>query len=675
MRLALRAALVLALVSFLPGLLEGWESPKAAVVRVAGLGLLAAALVRPATLRGLRLQRLDVAIAAWLLVEGLATALSIAPRLSLFGDPQQHEGLLTSLGLAGCYLAGRLTLRTPEDARGLRTAWFVGAGVASGYALLQIVGLDPAPWIHTATLGNFVRPFGTMGHPNLLGVVTCGVGAAAVALALEPGRGWIRVGLALLFAATTLITFSRAAWLGLAAGAVVAVLLSARARGRAGLPRGALLAGAALLLVGVALVALTPLREPLMARLHDLIAPGEGSGRSRLDIWRAALAAWRERPWLGQGPDTFALTFTRLQPPEYWRLEWNHVAWHGHSILLHTLATRGLLGAAAGVLVAAGAVVAALRAWRAGGGVRTSLIPPLSAVLATVIAGTTGALGIAGALILMLLLARIANLAPSPPAAAAAPVAEPSRRRERKRPVMTRRDPVPAVVGVAVALGVAAFSMLDLGNLASAGLARRWIDGAQARMASAAVWDRIAAQVETSAARAPWDDAAPRTLAELELARSGGDPSSHPWLDRAERAARLAARRVPLRAANHRRLADALLLQIALGDSARAEECRAEFARAAALAPHDAFLLKEWIRADVMLGHPHDALATAQRLTELYPERGMAQEVLGEARLANGDRAGARAAFARSLQGAWEEDLGARTRARHMLDTLATGAP
>src|SRR5690349_18020227 len=104
MRLALRAALVLALVAFLPGLLEGWESPKAAVVRVAGLGLLAAALVRPAALRGLRLHLLDVAIAAWLLVEGFATALSIAPRLSLFGDPQQHEGLLTSLGLAGCYL-------------------------------------------------------------------------------------------------------------------------------------------------------------------------------------------------------------------------------------------------------------------------------------------------------------------------------------------------------------------------------------------------------------------------------------------------------------------------------------------------------------------------------------------------------------------------------------------
>src|SRR5206468_8822357 len=118
MILVTRLVMALALLAWLPGLLEQFETPKAAVVRVLGGGLLAAAFASlvarrtvsapakgpvPPTGDGPRWHTLDLAIAAWLAVEVAATLFSVAPAISLLGDRAPMEGLLTPIGLAGIY--------------------------------------------------------------------------------------------------------------------------------------------------------------------------------------------------------------------------------------------------------------------------------------------------------------------------------------------------------------------------------------------------------------------------------------------------------------------------------------------------------------------------------------------------------------------------------------------
>ena len=144
MKWCLRSALILSVLLFVPGLVDAFESPKAAAVRTCGLAALGLALgIR--SLRGVRWQAVDFAVLAWLLAQLLATAFSTAPLLSVFGGRQQNEGLLTSLGLAGLYLAARLEARETGDLPGFGLASAV-VSVAAAYGLVQTAGLDPFEW-------------------------------------------------------------------------------------------------------------------------------------------------------------------------------------------------------------------------------------------------------------------------------------------------------------------------------------------------------------------------------------------------------------------------------------------------------------------------------------------------------------------------------------------------
>src|SRR5262249_44812806 len=213
MKLVTRAALAGAILFLLPGLLEQFEAPKAALVRLLGIAALAAAALAWRTRP--KWTPLDLAVAPWPGVELLAPGFSVSRSISFFGDPKQCEGLLTSLGLAGLSLAARGA--GAGAARGTLTVGMAAAAVASVYAALQALGLDPTAWSHIATYeraGPFMRPFGTLGHPNVLGVVTAASAAAAVALAIGArGRRWLWGALAALFLGVTAVTLSRGAWL------------------------------------------------------------------------------------------------------------------------------------------------------------------------------------------------------------------------------------------------------------------------------------------------------------------------------------------------------------------------------------------------------------------------------------------------------------------------------
>src|SRR5262245_46602122 len=305
MKLVPRAALAGSILIFLPGLLEQFEAPKAALVRVLGIAALAwfafAWTKRPRP----RWTALDLVLAAWLTVELISTLASASPLLSVFGDTKQREGLLTSLGLAGVYLATQGA--EPKEARGTLALGLTAAAIAAVYAALQALGLDPTAWAHIATYdraGPFMRPFGTLGHPNVLGVITAAAAAASAALAFgAERRRWLWGTLAALFLAVTAVTLSRGAWLGALAGVGVATFLALRARGLATSRAALWLGGAAAVLLAILWIA--GFGPTLLQRLAEVLHPESGSARSRLEIWRIAVRAWQAHPWLGVGPDAF----------------------------------------------------------------------------------------------------------------------------------------------------------------------------------------------------------------------------------------------------------------------------------------------------------------------------------------------------------------------------------
>jgi O-antigen ligase len=667
-----RAGLLLAILLFGPGLLEQFETPKSAAVRALGLGALAAALLSTRGLRRLAGQPLDLAVAGWLTVEVLSTCFSAAPRLSLLGDTELHEGLLTSLGLAGLYVAARWGLSDPGRVR-TTLLWAVAAAtVASAYALLQVAGLDLFAWSRTALYGaggTFVRPFGTLGHTNLLGAVTAATLALALALAALERRGrWPLLAAALCLATVTLLTLSRSAWLGAVAGVLTGGALAGLARaGRTGEHTGGpatpsarwqVVLPAVLLVAAGGLVLLSPAGDLLRARFAELLSPGGGSGRSRLEIWKATLACWRERPWLGQGPDTFALSFPRFQTPDYWRFEWGTLPAHAHSIYLHTLATRGGLGLAAGAAWALGLLLAARRGWHASAAARRLLAPLLATFAALAVAGAFGALGLGGATLLVVASAAVAALAGE----------QASARSPRVTVAPDRRAWLAGLLAAALAL---AWTTGDLLASRAAYLAR----AERETLADPASARRAVAAANRAVAIRPHDDVLAQRRAEtfFLLSLTGTGPAA--WLTEAERSGRRAVELQPLRDANHRTLGNVLLLRARLGDPSAVGAAEQEFARCFELAPVNALAMLQLAQGELALGRPRAALPVAARAARLYPGAALTQAMLAETRLALGEPAAARAALKRALAGEWYGEEAGRALARSMLDSLARPAP
>src|SRR5581483_7087325 len=120
-----------------------------------------------------------------------------------------------------------------------------------------------------------------------------------------------------------------------------------------GVPLLATLVLAALAAIGSAWV------EPLTARLREA-----ASLTGRGPIWGAAWQIFREYPLTGCGLDCFPLAFAPHRTPDYWADEWGVTPTRAHDEPLQLLATQGLLGGVAGLVLLFGLVRAGRRALR-----------------------------------------------------------------------------------------------------------------------------------------------------------------------------------------------------------------------------------------------------------------------------------------------------------------------
>ena len=220
------------------------------------------------------------------------------------------------------------------------------------------------------------------------------------------------------------------------------------------------------------------------------------------------------------------------------------------------------------------------------------------------------------------------------------------------------RSRVPALAGLLAAIALAARVPGEMRPQLDAGLAKAALTGSlRAAPELRPRWFLLADTAGTRAiAAAPADDAVWRMASDAALARAnerlaaGDTATAALCAARADRAAREAVRRVPLRAVNHQRLASALVLEARLAsEGARyADEADREWAIALRGTPADGLLRVAYVRDLLALGRPEAGLTAARQLAALYPEAAPGHALEAQALHALGRDDEARAALARA---------------------------
>ncbi|MDQ5867543.1 MAG: O-antigen ligase family protein [Chloroflexota bacterium] len=187
-------------------------------------------------------------------------------------------------------------------------------------------------------------------HPNNLGLFLGRATPFAACLAIFLPWGWrklVYAGLTLPLALTLLLTFSRGAWAGAAAGVVAALVVGFRYRqGRmpTTLTRRTwgILAGAA-----VALMIAGALVYPYLPER----VKGIGSGFIRLNIWESALRMGADHPVLGVGLDQFFNQYhnkyvapEQRDDPSTPQVEGESYTSHPHNLVLDYWLNLGIMG-------------------------------------------------------------------------------------------------------------------------------------------------------------------------------------------------------------------------------------------------------------------------------------------------------------------------------------------
>lgn len=205
--------------------------------------------------------------------------------------------------------------------------------------------LSGASVIQTADGARWLRAYGTMPHPNLLGGFVVVLLAGPLAFFLRPSRrGMLALLLILAAGGLLTLTFSRSAWLG--TGLMGAALLARR---------NALdtrrLAGLGLAGLATAALLVTWLGPLLLPRVGAADAPTEQvSNFTRQWLTARAVELVRQRPVLGAGVGSFSLALSR-HVAAFYEIE------PVHSLPLLVAAELG----AAGLVVAGGLALAVVR--------------------------------------------------------------------------------------------------------------------------------------------------------------------------------------------------------------------------------------------------------------------------------------------------------------------------
>lgn len=343
---------------------------------------------------------LALTVAAWL-AQGVVRQGIVVPRLplilpllvfagaqaaALVGAQSYRESLpelLKWIQVLVLYVVVAAAL--PRERAGWLVAGLLLAAVSqAALGVYQFVNQSgPDPFLVS---GRFLRAYGSFRQPNpfagYLGLaaplaVSLAIWAWSATLAqgrqqrrlvvdVAPKR-WQQFALPLAAAVIclgVLVSWSRGAWLGLAAALLVVLLAHAR-RAAPLLVLAAAAVGAVVLIFGLADL----LPPSITARLGDLssyvgivdvtrsaVTDANFSVVERLAHWQAAINMWTDHPWLGVGPGNYATVYELYRLPR-----WQNALGHAHNVYLNVAAESGVLGLLGYLLLWAASIWQALR--------------------------------------------------------------------------------------------------------------------------------------------------------------------------------------------------------------------------------------------------------------------------------------------------------------------------
>ena len=315
---------------------EGGRDPQALTLSLTAFLVLTAILV---------LARLGQQVAGFLPLLLVVLAAGVSSLTSVRPDSSLRE-LLLWVGYVSLFAVTASTLNTWIAARRFVDALVLIAGWVCLIALYLFWGAnDPG-----------MRWYATFYWPNPFAAFLLLVIPVELSRVVHAAK-WHDVlahsAMLILLGVPFVLTYSRGAWLTLAATVPVLALL-ARTKARS-------LALARLLIVGVGVLAaaifmtkgaaLDTSPQAVLGRALSVANASDNSAQGRLNFWRSGLAIFWDHPLLGTGPGTYAYVHAKYQQ------DVRHYARDAHSLYVQTAAEMGVVG-----LVAVGGLLGSLLA-------------------------------------------------------------------------------------------------------------------------------------------------------------------------------------------------------------------------------------------------------------------------------------------------------------------------
>ncbi len=400
----------------------------------------------------------------------LATALSVAPRISFWGSYVRLQGLVTNLSYLILFFLVVDRLRSREQINRLMSVIIVTSIPISIYGVMQHLKLDPLPWGGdvtfrvTSTMGNaiFLAAYLIMVVPlTLVRLVQAAIAVGRPLPGSKKVRDWLLIagcGAALGLQLTAIVlTKSRGPWIGLAVGLILLGLLWLV---RSGQRKPAVAVGAAFgaifaftLLINLPNSPLEPFEKAnvYLERLGTIMDMESGTNRVRTLIWfgdgvgKGAAGLITSDPWraiMGHGPESMYMAYNPYYPPDLAHLEArNATPDRSHNDFLDYLVITGFVGLFAYLLVMVRAFSIGLqRLWKDPGLLEQGLLVGIMGALSAHIVESLFGIAIASTLtytwLLLGCLAALTLMAREdvvPAADAAAPAALPESRSARRR--------------------------------------------------------------------------------------------------------------------------------------------------------------------------------------------------------------------------------------------------
>lgn len=275
--------------------------------------------VRGGRIRWTPVEGLILLFLAWVAV---STVLSIHPATAFFGKYRRFEGLYSFIDYALMYFLVLQMADRPARLRQLARTIFATGFLVALYGVLQYLGKDFLQWGALPFEQN--RAFSTYGNPDLLGGFLMFSLFISLGLVFSERNRWVR-GLywagVLLNSVCIIVAFTRSAWVGTVVGVFFFIIIAIAQRMK-WIAEDWVFSGGAL--AGV----IWPIVKSMSAsntndvmnfgkRVASIFQFGEGSAKTRFEIWEAAWRGIKARPVFGFGPDTFRLVFPKYKPVEY----------------------------------------------------------------------------------------------------------------------------------------------------------------------------------------------------------------------------------------------------------------------------------------------------------------------------------------------------------------------